>query len=251
MVKPSLIAEEELRAPPFGKVMDDDRTADGAAVRMPVQCVVGRGEVRLGVEESIAQELKCVAMELACAGLDDDVDHRSCALPEFSIVVAGLNAELLQRVREWKRRIGVGHFIHVVAAVQKVILLGGERSVGTGDYSNGKCLSTSLVGSVALVAGVGDTGNQCDERGCISAVQGQIDDASLVDDLRQGTRGGVDLRSISGDTDGDRGRADHELDIDGSRLVGFERDTGLRVLFKAGSNHRYRVVRGQERGKYI
>src|ERR1035437_7798356 len=169
MVKPSLIAEEELRASPVRKVRDDDRAADGAAVRMPVRCVVGRGEVRLGVEESTAQELKYVAMELAGAELDDDVVHRACALPELGVVVAGLNAELLQRIREWKRRIGVGHFIHVVAAVQKVILLGGECSVGTGDYGNGKCLSASLVGSVALVAGVGDTGNQCDERGCISA----------------------------------------------------------------------------------
>jgi len=63
MVKSSLIAEEELRAMPLetNGIITGRRCA---AVRMPVQCVVGRGEVRLGVEESIAQELKCVAMNL-------------------------------------------------------------------------------------------------------------------------------------------------------------------------------------------
>jgi hypothetical protein len=122
-----------------------------------------------------------------------------------------LNAELLQRVGEWKRPVDVGHFIHVVAAVQEVIRLVGQRSVGAGDDGSGKCLAVALVGSVALVGGVGYTGNQGDERGRVSAVQGQIDDARLVDDLGQGARGGVDLRRIADDTDGDSGRTDHSL----------------------------------------
>ena len=115
-----LIAKEELCALSLGYERDDDRTADDAAVLMAVN-VVGYGcKVRSGVEVAVAQVLKRVAMELLAARLADDVDDRAGALAVFRVVVAGLNAELLQRVWERERSGDVGHLVRVVAAVQHV-----------------------------------------------------------------------------------------------------------------------------------
>jgi hypothetical protein len=189
-----LIAEEELGAASFGNVGDDDRPADGAAKLIAVEVIRRDREKRPGVEVAIAQELKRVSMKAAGTGFGDDVDHRAGALTIRGVVVAGLNAEFLHRVGERKRRIDVCHFIHVVAAVQEVGRLVGQRSVGAGDDRSGKCLSITLVDPVALVGGVAYAGNERDQRCCISAVQRKINDAALVDNLRQRAGGGVHLR---------------------------------------------------------
>ena len=197
-----LITEEELRRSAGGEMRDDDGSADSAAELVAMDIVGHGSEVRSGVEVAIAQELECVAMELAAAGLGDDIDHRARALAIFGVVVAGLNAELLQGIREWERAIDVGHFIHVVAAVKEEILLIGKGTVRAGDYGSGKGLPIALVNAVSLVGGVDHTGNQCYQRGCISAIERQIDDARLIDDLRERARGGIDLGRIADYADG-------------------------------------------------
>ena len=158
-----LIAEEELGGLSFGNARDDDRPADGAAKLVAVEVIRRDGEKRPRVEVAIAQELKRVAMKTAAAGFGDDVDHRAGALTVRGLVVAGLNAEFLYRVGKRERRIDVGHFIHVVAAVQEVVRLVRQRSVRGGDDRGGKCLPGALVDPVALLAGVADTGNQRDQ----------------------------------------------------------------------------------------
>ena len=193
---------------------DDDRTADGAAELVLVQGVSGCGEVAVRVEYAIAQKLECGAMELITARLGDDVDHPARALAELRVVVAGLYAELLQRVRERERVVHVGHLIHVVAAIQKIVRLVGQRSIHTGNNGNGKCLANALIGSIAFGGCVDHAGNQRYERGRISAVQRQIDDACLVDDLGQGAAGGGDLGNFGGDLDRLVGCAERKLHPD-------------------------------------
>lgn len=234
-----LIAKEELGALSFGDVGDDNRSADDAAELVAMD-VIGHGcEVIPGVEVAVAQELEGVTMELAAARLGHDVNDCAGALAEFGVVVAGLNAELLKCVGEWEWTVDVGHFIHVVAAVEEVIRLVGKCTVGAGDYGSRKCFSIALVDAVALVSSVDYSGNQRDKRRCISAVQGKIDDASFVDDLRQGAGGGVDLRCIARNAHGLSGGANGHLDIDSYGLVGLKRNTGLRVALKSSCGNGY------------
>ena len=126
MLKRVLIAEEELRALPLGKVRDDNRAADGAAELMAVEgilCACWR-KIGLGIEVAVAQKLECIAVELIASGLGDDIYHRAGALAKLGVVVAGLHAEFLQRVRERERLVNVRHFIYVVATVQQIVRLG-------------------------------------------------------------------------------------------------------------------------------
>ena len=238
MIHRVLIAEEELGALSLGNVRDDDRPADGAAKLVAVDVIRRGSEERPGVEVAIAQELKRVAMKTAAAGFGDDVDHRAGALTVLGVVVAGLNAEFLHRVGERERRIDVGHFIYVVAAVQEVVRLVRQRSVGAGDHCGGKCLPITLVDPVALVGGVAYTGNQRDQRGCISAVQRKIDDASLVDDLRQGAGRGVHLRHFARNGDGLCRRCNLQSDIGGQPLIGLQHDVGLGIGLKTRCGNR-------------
>jgi len=99
-------------------------------------------------------------VELLASGLGDDVDDGAGALTEFGVVVAGLHAELLQRVGEGEWPVDVGHLIDIVAAVEEVVRLVGQGSVGAGDYGSRECLSIALVDTVALVGGVDNTGDQ-------------------------------------------------------------------------------------------
>src|SRR5580698_2569087 len=102
MHKRVLIAKEELCAEALGKVRDDDRPADGAAKLVAVQVVGHCGEVGPRIEVAVAQELKRRSVELPASRLGDNIHHGSGALAVFGVVVAGLNAKLLQRVREGK-----------------------------------------------------------------------------------------------------------------------------------------------------
>ena len=184
---------------------DFDRPADGAAKLVAVDVIRRGREKGPRVEVAIAQELKRVAMKAAAAGFGDDVDHRARALTVRGVVVAGLNAEFLYRVGERERPIDVGHFIH----------------------------------------GVAYTGNQRDQRGCISAVQRKIDDASLVDDLRQGARLGVHLRQLARNGDSLRRRSNFQSDIGGQLLIGLQHDVGLGIGLKTRCGNRQRIAGGQ------
>src|SRR3989442_1170677 len=108
---------------------------------MAVQVIGHRSEVRLGVEVTVAQEFKRRAVELSASRSGDDIYHSAGALAVLGVVVTGLNAELLQCVREGERSVHIGHLIDIVSAVEKVVRLVGQRSVHAGDYGGGKRLS--------------------------------------------------------------------------------------------------------------
>ena len=64
-----------------------------------------RGKIVPCVEHRVAQEIESIAVKVVCAGLSDHVDHRARILAVLRVVIAGLYAELLQRVRERERRL--------------------------------------------------------------------------------------------------------------------------------------------------
>src|SRR5207247_8978364 len=98
--------DEEQRVVPL------KRPAGVAAILFPLEKVfVGREEIP-GVERTIAQIAERAATEVVRARAGDGVDDRAGAVALSGAVVARLDAELLQRVRKWKRlillEIGIG-----------------------------------------------------------------------------------------------------------------------------------------------
>jgi len=97
-------------------------------------------EVVMSVEDAIAEIFEKIAVIFFGAGLGDDVDHAAGVLAVLGLVVAGLYAELLQRVWEREGCIDVGVFVNVVAAVEKEVGLVGAGAVGGDEDVNGKVL---------------------------------------------------------------------------------------------------------------
>ena len=95
----SLIAREK------EKLVFDDRPAYGAAVLISLQRVAPGSEKVPGIHLAITKELKQVAMEGIRARLDDHVDRRRRVQAVLRRERAGLDFELLQCIREWKRKI--------------------------------------------------------------------------------------------------------------------------------------------------
>ena len=189
-------------------------------------------------------------MELASPGLGYDVHHRACALSELRVVVARLHAELLQRVGERERPVDVGHLVHIVAAVQKIIRLVGQGSVRAGHNRGREGLPIALVDPVALVGCVRYPCDQRDERRCISSVQRQIHHAFLVDNLRQCARRRVHLRNRAGHLYRLGSRANRQLRIHGHRLVSLQHDARLIVGLKSRRANRHRIRRRSQRRKH-
>jgi hypothetical protein len=118
------------------------------------------------------------------------------------------------------------------------------------EQTAGKCFSAALVNAVTLVGGVDNAGNQSDERGRGSTIQRHIAQARLVNDLRQGACGDINLRRVGRDVDSRRRRTDLQGDVDRERLVGFEHDALLCVRFESGCLDRKRIPGRQKSRKY-
>src|SRR5207244_4391842 len=118
----------------------DDGAAESAAKLIALDAIGSgrRGKEILGVEHRIANEFEGVSVETVCARLGDDVNDAARVGAVLRAVVAGLDAEFLERVGERKGLIDVGVFVHVVAAVELVAdgILAGSicgESDGTGE----------------------------------------------------------------------------------------------------------------------
>ena len=160
---------------------NNHRTADRSTELVTMQRVGGAGEVGLRVEVPITEELERCAVKLACSGPRNDIDDGAGGLTVLGVVVAGLNAEFLQCIREWKWRIDVGHLIEIIAAVQEEVLLAGLRAIGGDGDRGGKCLGAPLIEPIARCND--DARHKGDEGSSIPAVQGKIFNSLFADDL--------------------------------------------------------------------
>ena len=175
----------------------DYGSPEGAAVLVALDAIWcgRRGKEVLSIESRIAYKLEGIAVEAAGAGLGDDIYHAAGILSVFRAVVAGLHAEFLERVRERKRLIDVGVFVHVIAAIELVADGVLPRAVGRIRHGTGKGLRRSLVG--ASVGGVDGPRHQQRELRSIPAIQGQFGNALLLDDLLERGCRHIHLQSIA------------------------------------------------------
>ena len=197
----------------------DDGAAESAAILIALDAIgsARRGKEILGVEHRIANEFEGVSVETVCARLGDDVNDAARVGAVLRAVVAGLDAEFLERVGERKGLIDVGVFVHVVAAVELVAdgILAGSicgESDGPGESLGGTLIGTSI----RRVDRSGDKQSQL--RG-IAAVQRELRNALLFDDLLQDGRRRIHLESIARHRDHFRGHAQLQAHVYGKRLI--------------------------------
>src|ERR1700684_2406644 len=98
-----LVSEEEERLVGLVEVRNAERAAHCAAKLVALERVdglaVGGGviaEVRCCIQVAIADELEQVAVIMAGSALGNNVNHAAGVLAVLGVVVAGLDAELLQ-----------------------------------------------------------------------------------------------------------------------------------------------------------
>ena len=129
----------------------------------------------------IAEETIGAAVHVIAAGLGDDVDGGAAGAPQFRVVIAAVDLELLDRVlahgEAHAARIVI-HFAaihgHAVAAAVAAI----EREPALGRLFHAEILIARQAGRVA------DGRRQQRERKIVTPVDGQLGDVFAVDDIR-------------------------------------------------------------------
>src|SRR5262249_29463730 len=159
-----------------------DRSADGSAELVTAECVLRGGEIIARIEGSVANKFEQASVDLVAAGFGDGVDHRPRMKSIAGGNAAGLNAELLQGIRERERQVHVGMRVVMVAAVEQIViavdLASSDRYAHRGRVIVGRDHPARRVGWNRSAAG------EQDQVGGLPAIERQVDNAALVDYLR-------------------------------------------------------------------
>ena len=182
------------------------------------------------------------------SGLRDDVHRCARVRAETRRQRAGFYAEFLQRVRERKRQVHVGHRVGVIAAVQKV------RGAVYLSASYGNRRRTVVI--LAADHGVASrwlkrgAGKQNQLR-CLAPIERKIIDALFIDDLRNSgfarfhhLRGRIHLDPF-------RKSADLQHDIQGHAGTHLQYDSGLCVILESGRFYLQPVWPNREVRKHV
>jgi hypothetical protein len=172
----SLIAAEE------EEFVLDDAAPDDAAELAALQGVADQGAGLAGVEVAVAEELKEIAMEGVGAGFRDVVDGSAGVQSVLGRQGVGQNIEFLESVRERDGEVDVAEGVIVVAAVQQIVVAVGLAACNREGAGAVGALDVLAAGEIAGGGGGGAFREQ-EQLGWVTAVQGKIDDALLVDDL--------------------------------------------------------------------
>src|SRR5207302_825583 len=148
-----------------------DRTAGEAAVLLALQKVFFRREEIPRVERAIAQVVERAAVQLVGPRARDRIDHGAGAVALRGAVVAGLNAELLQRVGKRERLVLLEVRVRVARAVQPERHLTRLGAVGRQPQRAGDRFPGFLIDLLKHHAGY----ERAQLRG-VAAVQRQLDD---------------------------------------------------------------------------
>ena len=220
-----------------------DRAAQGGAELLPLQFLRLAREEVARVEGVVAHEVEQRAVELVGARLGGRV-QRAAGLRELGGVGALLDLELLQRV---DGRLDQRPALVVVGDVGAVEH---ERGLVAADAADRG--ARDVVGADAeQVAAAGQQhrpGGEARQLVEAAAVQRQVDDLGVGDDVAEGAGLAVEERGVAVD-DGALGqRADRELDVGAGRLAHLHRDRLDDRRLEPVQRHRHPVDAGVERG---
>ena len=224
---------------------NDDGAADGAAELVALELIPCWRKVVARVEDGVADEFEQVAVNAIVARLRNGVDHRAGVSAIASAVVAALHAELLERIREGKRHVHVGVSVVVATAIHVEAGLVRARAVERDGDCGGKRLGDTLI-DARRRADRGAGHKKC-ERDGISAIDGQVDDALLLNHLAEHGGRGIDLDGVRLHGDDLLLATDRQRGTDGQTLIGKEGDAGLLEGAEAAGLDRQGVDGGVER----
>lgn len=221
-----------LRAAEEKYLVMDERTADGAAELVALQGILCGAEVAFSVDGTVAEELKGGSVNLVGAGLGDGIDDGAGVKTKSGRDAAGLDGELLQRVREGEGHVDVGVRVVVVAAVEDIVVAV-DLAAHDGDTEGGLVV---VAGNDAggCVGRRGGAAGEGDEVGGLAAIQGKIDDAFGVDGLGDGGVLGLDHGGVGVDLDLLRDGAETDFDVNFDVAADGEDDAGLLIGVEAG-----------------
>ena len=160
----SLVAAKE------EQLVGEDLASGRSAELVPLQAVVPVGEEWPRIQGAIPQIFEQVSVQSIRSGLGDDVDRRAGVRAEARRQSAGLDIELLQRVRERERQIHVGHRVCIIAAVEKVSR---AISLAACDGDRGGTEIILAADHAAAGSGHGSAGKQ-DQLSGLAAIQRQV-----------------------------------------------------------------------------
>ena len=229
---PLIVGEEE-------QLIFDDRSADRSAEHVPTHgrscdvLPIIRPTVR--VEHVVAEELKQIAVELICPGLDRCTDDTALEVTKLSRRVIGYYVELLNGIHAGGVPDIVSAPFVVVHAVENEIIglvtvaVDEGASLGAAGVAAGRRLGLVHAGRVD-----GDTaGRQESQLDVVARGQRQPEFRRRVNDGAD--LGGLRLeqRGLSGDLDGLVELADSECEVHSRRLVHFQMNRGLERRLEA------------------
>src|SRR4029077_18653543 len=110
-----------LKATEEEQFLPDDSAAERAAELVPLQAVLPRRKIIDGINITIPEELKNIAVPSIRSGFGDGVDHASRMQAVPGRQCAGLHAKLGQRIGKWKGHIHVRKAVVIVAAIEQVV----------------------------------------------------------------------------------------------------------------------------------
>src|SRR5882757_371024 len=212
-----IVAEEE-------GAIADDRPADASAklVLTPTGFWDGLSEfVGTGVEDVVAEELICRAVQSVGAGFGDDVDDGSGGPSHLGGEGVGLDVDLLNGVDGGSHADRSDDALVVVHAVDELIV----DYVGLSVDGDGGGL-TAVVGTVAagetVVEPFGCSGDDLHEIDVVAAVEREILRRLFCDGAAEDRGVGVEGRSLRFDLDDLIGSADVEMGVFTGAIAGGE-----------------------------
>ena len=201
-----------------------NRTAGDPAELAPTIVAEGliepiREEV-VRVECRVPEELVPASMELVRARLVDDVQDASEAAAVFGGVVGAEHLEFLDGVDRRKHR-NTREPVHGGK--------GGRHAVDHGIHHRRAGTVHAVAHRVVVVSyRSGDARRQEDERVDVARIQGQLEDAAIVDDLADRAAGRLEQRGVGAHLDFVGKLADFEGEVDDERAVDLQDDVRAR-----------------------
>ena len=185
----ALVVAEEERAVAF------QRAAERDAELILLERLDLFGEVTLGVEGVVADELVEPAAHVVGAGARHDAGRGSAGAAELGRRALRQDAELGDRVYRDPQRVAAVHPVLVLRAIHQIGVLFGALAI----YRVGLTLAQAAAGSGHAGRERSDTGLQQPELREVASVQGQIDQLAPGDDGAERVARGVYQPLLAGD----------------------------------------------------
>src|SRR5205807_3204828 len=224
------------------------RTAQVSAKLVEAQWSRGRGEIVLRVHGVVAEEVKQVSVKGVAAGLGDHVDD----VARGAAVLRGIGGrEHPEFLNAFDAGTADARLLASELGADSIHVNPGGVSAIEEDVDTGKSRFKPAETVLSEAAGGDGTGNQCDERGKVAAIQREVGDLVRID----GSAGlaGLGVYGHRGCGDGNLlgSGADIQSDVGTAVVGGIEDDSRHDAGFESGMIDLHAVRAGRKAGYFV